>query len=202
MPCRTHTLPSRACEFRAAYPPEALLHAACKNRTLIAPLNPPWVHPARRLQLCSGRDPVIGFFGIRDAVDLPPSLLLHAAQFILKGDFFGVHQASPPPLYHRVLRSLPCRPCSLPPLMLTCVYRRSIARVPRLPMRAEHFLEVPKVGLPRGVTSGQRQRRSGARRWCTVEKGLLGRVQQPAVGRRLRPFWCAPVAAARAAIAV
>jgi len=116
--------------------------------------------------------PVIGFFGIRDAVDLPPSLLLHAAQFILKGDFFGVHQASPPPLYHRVLRSLPCRPCSLPPLMLTCVYRRSIARVPRMPMRAEHFLEVPKVGLPRGVTSGQRQRRSGARRWCTVEKGL------------------------------
>ena len=60
----------------------------------------------------------------------------------------------------------------LPPLMLTCVVRRSIARVPRVPMRAEHFLEAPKVGLPRGVTSGQRQRRSGARRWCTVEKGL------------------------------
>ena len=129
-------------------------------------------HPARRLQLCSGRDPVIGFFGIRDAFYLAPSLLLHAAQFILKGDFFGVHQASRPPLYHRVLRSLPCRPCSLPPLMLTCVYRRSIARVPRVPMRAEHLLEVPKVHLPRGVTSGQRQRRSGARRWCTVEKGL------------------------------
>ena len=100
-----------------------------------------------------------------------PRSFLHAAQFILKGDFFGVHQASPPPLYHRVLRSLPCRPCSLPPLMLTCVYRRSIAPVPRVPMRAEHFLEVSKVGLPRGVTSGQRQRRSGARRWCTVEKG-------------------------------
>ena len=56
------------------------------------------------------------------ASELPPSLLLHAAQFIFQGDFFGVHQASPPPLYHRVLRSLPCRPCSLPSLMLTWVY--------------------------------------------------------------------------------
>ena len=172
MPRCTHTLPSRACEFRAAYPPEALFHAACQFRNKIAPLNPPWVHPARRLQLFPGRAPDIEFFGIRDAIGLACPLLSHAAIHTFKEHFSSACRASPPPLCHPIVRCLPSRARWLPPLLLTWVYRRSITPVPRLPMRAEHFLEVPKVGLPRGMTSGQRQRRSGVRRWCIVQKGL------------------------------
>ena len=35
LPCRTHTLPSRACESNAGYSPGALCHGACQFRTRI-----------------------------------------------------------------------------------------------------------------------------------------------------------------------